>query len=76
MRINDWVSILVFLGGLAWFVRHRNSQPSVAQEPLPDDKSGEPPDGADPADRVEGDGLGEPEENPALRADLSSKDDR
>lgn len=76
MRINDWVSILVFLGGLAWFVRHRNSPPSVAQEPLPDDKSGEPPDGADPADRVEGDGLGEPEENPALRADLSSKDDR
>jgi prolipoprotein diacylglyceryl transferase len=22
LRLNDWVSILVFLGGLAWFLRH------------------------------------------------------
>ncbi|HEV2887641.1 MAG TPA: prolipoprotein diacylglyceryl transferase [Jatrophihabitans sp.] len=30
MRVNSWVSILVFLAALAWFVRHRNSPRSVA----------------------------------------------
>ncbi len=24
LRLNDWTSLIVFLGGLAWFLRHRN----------------------------------------------------
>jgi len=30
MRVNSWVSILVFLAALAWFLRHRGSPRSVA----------------------------------------------
>ncbi len=30
MRVNSWVAILVFLGALAWFLRHRGSPRSVA----------------------------------------------
>ncbi len=41
MRVNSWVSILVFLAALAWFVRNRNSPRSVAgpgrDEPAPAD---------------------------------------
>jgi len=30
MRVNSWMSILVFLGALAWFLRHRGTPRSVA----------------------------------------------
>src|ERR1700710_1855719 len=44
MRVNSWVSILVFLAALAWFLRNRNSPRSVAGSgeypPAPTDPDG------------------------------------
>jgi hypothetical protein len=42
MRVNNWVSILVFLGGLAWFVRHRDTARSTAVTTEPSAELGDP----------------------------------
>jgi len=50
MRLNDWVSIVVFLGALVYFVRVRGEQehvvPPASEEPV---ASGDLPDSSDPA---------------------------
>jgi prolipoprotein diacylglyceryl transferase len=52
MRVNNWVSILVFLAALAWFVRHRNTPRSHADDGATEatDASGIAKDGAADAD--------------------------
>ncbi len=50
MRVNSWVSILVFLAALAWFVRHRSNPRSVAGPGQPADDPNLPDDPAGPAD--------------------------
>jgi prolipoprotein diacylglyceryl transferase len=47
LRLNDWTSIIVFLGGLVWFVRHGGFH--AEREPSP--YYGQPP--AQPADEPE-----------------------
>lgn len=38
LRVNDWVSILVFLGGLAWFLTHRGPrEATIYRQPPPSD---------------------------------------
>jgi len=32
LRVNNWMAILVFLGGLAWFIRHRDTPRSAATD--------------------------------------------
>lgn len=39
MRVNSWMSILVFLAALAWFLRHRSSERSSAAPPVTQDPS-------------------------------------
>jgi prolipoprotein diacylglyceryltransferase len=42
LRLNDWTSIIVFIGGLAWFIRHggfhaqREDSPYYAEADLRD----------------------------------------
>jgi prolipoprotein diacylglyceryl transferase len=73
MRVNSWVSILVFLAGLAWFLRLRGRPRSVAEPGHSPDgiESGTRSDGAagpvdltKPADQV-GRGPVEPTDEPA-----------
>jgi prolipoprotein diacylglyceryl transferase len=47
MRVNNWVSILVFLGGLSWFVRHRNDERSAAQDAGAESELGDPDEKSD-----------------------------
>jgi prolipoprotein diacylglyceryl transferase len=82
MRVNSWVSILVFLGALAWFVRHRRSERSTAVRPdtavQPDTAADGPAIGSGVASAAGSGtgsavaGLGEPGSDPADRADLDS----
>jgi prolipoprotein diacylglyceryl transferase len=44
LRLNDWTSIIVFLGALIWFVRHGGFR--APQDPLHTDGAGD--DGVDP----------------------------
>jgi prolipoprotein diacylglyceryltransferase len=43
LRLNDWTSLLVFLGGLVWFLRHggfraeRDSTPYTTAAPTSDE---------------------------------------
>jgi prolipoprotein diacylglyceryl transferase len=67
MRLNDWVAILVFLGGLALFLRQRGKPRSVAG--VPPAEQPEQPDQPEPAE------LGSPESGATDGADLGSTDD-
>ena len=75
LRLNDWTSILVFLGALVYFVlsarRHPGREQSVFREPLPSD--GTTDVAGEPGDGEPGDGApapGEPsEERPRTDAD-------
>ena len=75
LRLNDWTSILVFLGALVYFVlsarRHPGREQSVFREPLPSD--GTTDVAGEPGDGEPGDGEpapGEPsEERPRTDAD-------
>jgi prolipoprotein diacylglyceryl transferase len=49
MRVNNWVAILVFLGGLAWFVRHRGDERSVARNAQEESELGDPDEKSDEA---------------------------
>jgi prolipoprotein diacylglyceryl transferase len=49
MRVNNWVAILVFLGGLAWFVRHRADERSVARNAEEESELGDPDEKSDEA---------------------------
>jgi len=60
MRVNSWVSILVFLAALAWFLVHRSSPRSAAREPADPEPEGTA-------------GLGNPGSEGAAQADLDSK---
>lgn len=62
MRVNSWVSLLVFLAALAWFLAHRSAPRSVARQP------------ADADGAAAGAGLGKPESEGVAAADLDSKD--
>jgi prolipoprotein diacylglyceryl transferase len=42
MRVNSWVSILVFLGALAWFVQHRDTERSTAAAATDEGELGDP----------------------------------
>jgi prolipoprotein diacylglyceryl transferase len=67
LRLNDWTSVLVFLGGLAWFLRHggfhaeREETPYYSDPPAgpPDDRANEPadkPGDIDDSEEVQADG--------------------
>ena len=49
MRVNNWVAILVFLGGLAWFLRHRTDERSVARAVGEESELGDPDEESDEA---------------------------
>ena len=49
LRLNDWTSLLVFLGGLAWFVRHGGFRAEREASPYKDaDRDGDADAGAEP----------------------------
>ena len=61
LRLNDWTSLLVFLGGLAWFLRHggfraeREATPyrnAPADEPAADEPSADEPSADGEAEEV------------------------
>jgi hypothetical protein len=54
LRINDWTSLLVFLGGLAWFLTHGGFH--ARREASPYYGTGGPADDEDEAEEVAVDG--------------------
>jgi prolipoprotein diacylglyceryl transferase len=42
LRLNEWTSLIVFLGGLAWFLRHGGFHAEREATPYPDDVEPEP----------------------------------
>jgi prolipoprotein diacylglyceryl transferase len=60
MRVNSWVSILVFLAALAWFLRQRGAPRSVAVPAVPDAVPAAPDDEAAVADDEPADGSADP----------------
>jgi prolipoprotein diacylglyceryl transferase len=79
MRVNSWVSILVFLAALAWFVRHRGTPRSVAGPARQADDPAEPVASPQPDDPAEPDAdagshrpAGDPADNPAASPRLPS----
>jgi prolipoprotein diacylglyceryl transferase len=62
MRVNNWVSILVFLAALAWFLPHRSAPRSVA--------------GTEPVDEERPAGLGDPESETDIDRPIESEDDQ
>jgi hypothetical protein len=50
LRLNDWTSLIVFIGGLVWFVRHGGFAAEREATPY----RGEPPDDADGTDEADG----------------------
>jgi prolipoprotein diacylglyceryl transferase len=69
MRVNNWVAIIAFLGGLALFLRQRGKERSSAGPPAGIDHAG---DGTEPPD-TENAELGGPEYESDLAGDLASK---
>jgi hypothetical protein len=64
MRVNSWMSILVFLAALAWFVRHGGSERSSAVSAAPSVGQDDESDAAE---------LGNPASEPARTAALDSE---
>jgi len=67
LRLNDWTSLLVFLGGLSWFLRHggfraeREASPyrtGPPDEPSPDEPSADEPAAAEPSADGEAEEVG------------------
>jgi len=55
LRLNDWASIIVFVGALAWFLRHRgvydeSPYTRARAKTLEEDPDDEPPDEESPPD--------------------------
>ena len=50
LRLNDWTSLLVFAGGLAWFLRHGGFRVQREASPYFDEEGAPPPDETTPAD--------------------------
>ncbi len=65
LRLNDWTSLVVFLAGLAWFVRHRNTfDESVYTHPPADAEAAAGVDEQTETDEAAGeDAEAEPEES-------------
>jgi prolipoprotein diacylglyceryl transferase len=71
LRLNDWTSIIVFIGGLVWFLRHggfhaeREETPyydtEPDEQPAPED-AGESEDAREPEDAAESEDAGESED--------------
>ena len=61
LRLNDWTSIIVFVGALIWFLRHRSvfDESPYTRPREPD----EPSEGAEPAEGAEPSGAAEPAED-------------
>jgi prolipoprotein diacylglyceryl transferase len=53
LRLNDWTSILVFLGGLAWFLRHGGFHAEREDTPYYGDAAKAIPDGPEDKDESE-----------------------
>ncbi len=50
VRLNDWTSLLVFIGGALWYYRHRNVPAAPLYRDGHEPVGGDPPDDVDPTD--------------------------
>jgi len=67
LRLNDWASIIVFVGALAWFLRHRgvydeSPYTRARAKTLDEEPDDEPPDEAEPPDDEPPDDESPPDE--------------
>jgi hypothetical protein len=70
VRLNDWTAIVVFLGALVWFIRHR-SQPDESLYTRPRDSEPGPGE-SEPGPGESEPGPGESEPGPVDRDDARS----
>jgi prolipoprotein diacylglyceryltransferase len=63
LRLNDWTSIIVFLGALIWFVRHRNvyDESPYTRAPTAAEPAAEPAEGEDQDEHKDEDTVKTPE---------------